>query len=264
MGSKGSSRHRKRLSAPVTYPIKRKHGTFTIRPYPTRGKDDSSIPLGIVLREMLGYAKTLSEVKRILVRKLVKVDGKVQTEYKLGLGMMDILEIPKTEEFFRLTPYRGKRRLKLQPITKEKAHLKLLRIQKKQTIKGGLIQLTFHDGRNHALNPEEEQEIPIADFSEKDSVLFNLETKTIEEHYPFAVNNTALIMGGHNIGHVGQILEIEVQSGQKMRTVVLKTEEGKIRTVDGNIFIIGREKPVIEIPTETEDTTEAGDTPDET
>ncbi len=258
MGSKGSPRHRKRLSAPITYPIKRKHGTFTIKPYPTRGKDESSIPLGIVMREILGYAKTLAEVKRILVRKLVKVDGKIQTDYKFGLGLMDILEIPKTEEYFRLTPYRGKRRLKLQPITKEKAHLKILRIQKKQTVKGGLIQLTFHDGRNHKLNPEEEQEIPIAEFSEKDSALFNLETKTIEEHYPFVVKNTALIMGGHNIGQVGQILEIEVQSGQKMRTVVLKTEEGEIKTVDGNIFIIGREEPVIEIPTET------GDTPDET
>ncbi len=258
MGSKGSSRHRKRLNAPITYPIKRKHGTFTIRPYPTRGKDESSIPLGIVMREILGYAKTLNEVKKILTRKLVKVDGKIETDYKFGLGLMDILEIPKTEEYFRLTPYRGKRRLKLQPITKDKAHLKILRILKKQSIKGGLIQLTFHDGRNHALNPEEEQEIPIAEFSEKDSVIFNLETKTIEEHYPFVVNNTALIMGGHNIGQVGQILEIEVQSGQQMRTVVLKTEEGEIKTVDGNIFIIGREEPVIEIPTET------GDTPDET
>ncbi|MHA2245379.1 MAG: 30S ribosomal protein S4e [Candidatus Hodarchaeales archaeon] len=251
MGKKGSPRHKKRLNAPITYPIKRKHGTFTIRPYPTRSKMKTSIPLGIVLREMLGYAKTLSEAKKILIRKYVKVDGKVRTSYKFGLGPMDILEIPKTEEYFRLTPYRGKRRLKLHPISKDESHSKILRIQGKQTTKGGLIQLTFHDGRNYLINPQEDQKIPLSELSVKDSILFNLEDKKIDEHYPFAKESTAMITGGHNIGLVGKIKEIEKQSGREMRTVTIKTEEREIETVDRQIFIIGKEKPVIEIPKET-------------
>ena len=121
MGSKGSPRHTKRLSAPIIYPIKRKHGIFTIKPHPTRGKLETALPLGIIIREILGYGKTLTEVKRILTRKLVKVDGKVQTSYKFSIGPMDIVEIPKTEEYFRFTPYRGKRRFKLHPITKEES-----------------------------------------------------------------------------------------------------------------------------------------------
>ncbi len=251
MGRKGTPRHRKRLSAPITYPIKRKHGTFTIRAYPSRSKKEVSIPLGIVMREMLGYAKTLSEVKRILVKKFVKVDGKVRTSYKFGLGPMDILEIAKTEEYFRLTPYRGKRRLKLHPISKEESYSKILHILRKRTTNGGLIQLTFHDGRNHLINPEEEQKIPVSQLAIKDSILFNLENKTIDDHYPFAVENTALIMGGHNVGIVGKIQQIETQSGRKTRTVTLMTEDGEIKTLDKHIFIIGREKPVIEIPKET-------------
>ena len=253
MGKKGSPRHRKRLSAPITYPIKRKHGIFTIRTYPTRSKMESSIPLGIVIREMLGYANTLSEAKKILIRKFVKVDGKVRTSHKFGLGPMDILEISKTDEYFRLTPYRGKRRLKLHPISKDESHSKILRIQGKQTTKGGLIQLAFHDGRNYLIKPEEEQKITISQLAVKDSILFNLEDKTIDEHYPFATESTALITDGHNIGLVGKIKEIEKQSGRKMRTVTIKTDEREIETVDGNIFIIGREKPVIEIPKERGD-----------
>ncbi|MFX1285084.1 MAG: 30S ribosomal protein S4e [Promethearchaeota archaeon] len=251
MGKKGSPRHRKRLSAPITYPIKRKHGTFTIRPYPTRSKIETSIPLGIIMREMLGYAKTLSEVKRILVKKLIKIDGKVCTNYKYALGPMDILEISKTNEYFRLTPYRGKREFKLHPISKEEAHLKILRINGKRTVKGGQIQINFHDGRNHLINLEEEQKFPVNQLTVKDSILFNLEDKTIDDHYPFATGSTALIMGGHNTGLFGRIQEIEQQSGRKMRTVTLETEEGEIKTTEGNIFIIGREKPVIEIPIET-------------
>jgi len=265
MGKKGSSRHKKRLSAPITYPIKRKHGTFTINPYPTRSKMEVSIPLGIIMREMLGYAKTLSEVKRILVKGFIKVDGKVQTSYKSALGPMDILEISQTEEYFRLTPYRGKRQLKLHPISKDEAHQKLLRINGKQTVKGKRIQLSFHDGRNYLIDPEEEQQLPVSQLAVKDSILFNLENKTIENHYPFAVDSTAMIMGGHNTGVVGRIQEIEPQGGGKMRTVTLETEEGEIKTTEGNIFIIGREKPVIEIPrkTEVEIPTETGAEVDE-
>ncbi|UCG04393.1 MAG: 30S ribosomal protein S4e [Candidatus Heimdallarchaeota archaeon] len=251
MGKKGSPRHRKRLSAPIAYPIPRKHGTFTIKPYPTRSSMESSIPLGIVIREMLGYAKTLSEVKKILSRQMIKVDGKVQTNYKSSLGPMDILEIPKTDEYFRLTPYRGKRRFKLHPIPKEDTHLKIQRIQKKQMVKKSLIQLTFHDGRNFLLNPEEEYQFPISEIAVKDSVMFNLEDKTIEDHYPFTEGNTALIMGGHNVGIIGKIREIESQSGRKTRTVTLETEKGEIKTTDHHLFVIGREEPVIEIPQET-------------
>lgn len=248
MGSKGSSRHRKRLSAPVVYPIKRKHGVFTVRPHPTRSKIEVSIPLAIILREILDYAKTLSEVKKILAKNDIKVDGQRRTSYKFAVGPMDILEISKTEEFFRLTPYSGKRRLKLHPIPKEEAHLKLLRIHKKETVRGGSIQLTFHDGRNYKINPEEETSIPIDELSPKDSILFNLETTEIESHYPFKEGNIGLIMGGHNVGLYGKIQEIETQLGRKIRTITLDTEEGEIKTTDNHIFIIGQDKPVIEIP----------------
>ena len=57
------------------------------------------------------------------------------------------------------------------------------------------------------------------------------------------------IMGGHNNGVVGIIRDIEAQSGKRMRTITLETEEKEIKTTDNNIFIIGKDKPVIEIPT---------------
>ena len=248
MGSKGSSRHKKRLSAPVPYTIKRKHGKFTIRTHPTRAVLESSIPLGIVLREMLGYANNLREVKRILSRKLVKIDGKIRASYKFGVGPMDIVEIPKTEEIFRLTPFKGKRRYILHPISKEEASWKLLRLQRKRTTKQGKIQLTFHDGQNIFLDPTEDYKFKISDLSIKDTVKFNLVDQTIEDHYPFAEGSIAVIMGGHNVGLVGKILEIETQVGRKTRVISIETSDGEIKTTDTHLFMIGRETPVIEIP----------------
>ena len=248
MGSKGSTRHKKRLSAPITYPIKRKHGKFTIRPYPTRGKFDSSIPLGIIVREILGYAKTLREVKKILSRKMVEVDGKVRTDYKFAIGPMDTLKITKTGDYYRLVPYQGKRRFTLNPITEEEANYKILQVIKKNSMRGGFLQLTFHDGRTLAVNSSEETTIPIQEISPKDSVLYNLITNEIEDHYPFEEGNIGLVMGGHNVGLQGKITEVESQLGRKMKTITFQTEEGEIKTTDTHIFIVGKDKAMVKIP----------------
>jgi small subunit ribosomal protein S4e len=178
----------------------------------------------------------------------VKVDGNIQTNYKFGVRPMDVVEITKTEEYFRLTPYRGKRRLILHPITKEDTYKKLLRIHNKQSIRKGVIQLTFHDGRNFNVNPDDKLPAQINEISPKDSVLFNLETKTIDGHYPFREGNIGLIVGGHNVGLFGAIQEIETQLGRKKRTITLETEEGTIKTTDNHIFIIGQNEPLIEVP----------------
>ena len=248
MGSKGSTRHNKRLSAPVTYAIKRKHGKFTIRPFPTRGSFDLSIPLGIVVREKLGYAKTLNEVKKILHKKFIKIDGKVRAHYKYSVGLMDVLEVTKTKEFYRLVPFKGKKRVTLHPITEKEAKKKLLQVKKKHTMKGGLIQFTFHDGRSIAINPEEEYSINFHEISPKDTVLYNIEKNEYEEHYPFAEGNMGVIIGGHSVGLLGKITEIETQIGRKMRTITFQTEDGEFKTTDTHIFIVGTDKAMLTLP----------------
>jgi small subunit ribosomal protein S4e len=248
MGSKGSTRHNKRLSAPVTYAIKRKHGVFTIRPYPTRGPFDLSIPLGIIVREKLGYAKTLNEVKKVLHNKFIKIDGKTRAHYKYSLGLMDVLEVTKTKEFYRLVPFKGKKRVTLHPITEEEAKKKLLQVKKKHSVKGGLIQFTFHDGTSKAINPAEKYPINYHEISPKDTVLYNIEKDEYEEHYPFAEGNMGLIIGGNSVGLLGKITEIETQIGRKMRTITFQTEEAEFKTTDTHIFIVGKEKAMLTLP----------------
>ena len=107
MGSKGSTRHNKRLSAPVTYAIKRKHGVFTIRPFPTRGPFDLSIPLGIIVREKLGYAKTLNEAKKILHNKAYNshILTKKSPKRKRNLGKQDLVSKADKGNIKDMLPY---------------------------------------------------------------------------------------------------------------------------------------------------------------
>ena len=114
-------------------------------------------------------------------------------------------------------------------------------------MKGGLIQFTFHDGTTKAINPAEEYSLNFNKISPKDTVLFNLESGEYEEHYPFAEGNMGLIMGGHSVGLIGKITEIETQLGRKLRTVTLKTEEGEFKTTDNHVFIVGKDKVMVSL-----------------
>ena len=55
-------------------------------------------------------------------------------------------------------------------------------------------------------------------------------------------------MGGHSVGLLGKITEIETQLGRKMRTITFQTEEGEFKTTDTHIFIVGKEKAMLSLP----------------
>ena len=65
-------------------------------------KSRECLPLCLILRNRLKYALNYKEVTTILQQRLVKVDGKVRMEKCYPCGIMDVVEIEKTDEHFRL------------------------------------------------------------------------------------------------------------------------------------------------------------------
>ena len=63
------------------------------------------------------YALTGKEVVSILMQRLVRVDGKVRTDCTYPAGFMDVIDIEKTDEHFRLI-YDSKGRFVTHRITK--------------------------------------------------------------------------------------------------------------------------------------------------
>ncbi len=257
MGKKGGSRHLKRYPAPVAYPIERKTHKFTIRPMPGAHPKDESIPLGIVVREILGHAKRYREVKTIIARKKILIDRRPIRYHQFTVGLMDIIEIPDTGERYRLIPYHGRRKYRLQPITEDETTWKLCQIKNKKIIKGGKLSFGLHDGRTIVINPNDENPEKISanissnEIRPMDTVKISIPDQKILEHYPFQENNYAIIAKGSNIGIHGTIIHIERRIGKNKSLVVLHTKEGdEIRTSIENIFVIGRAEPVIRIDAE--------------
>lgn len=66
-------------------------GVFAPRPSTGPHKLRESLPLVIFLRNRLRYALNNTEVKKILMQRLVKVDGKVRTDNNYPAGYMGIV-----------------------------------------------------------------------------------------------------------------------------------------------------------------------------
>ena len=94
--------HLKRLNAPKRWKIKRKGLKFVTKQMPGPHKMDRSIPLNIVIRDLLKYANTAREVKNILNNKTVLINGVRRKEPKFPVGLFDVMEIKDTGEYFRV------------------------------------------------------------------------------------------------------------------------------------------------------------------
>ena len=88
-----SSSHMKRLTMPRSWPLPRKSTIWIQKPNPCGHTLEHCMPLGVVLRDVLGVAQTRREAKRIVHSKLVKVDGNLESDSGRGVGLMDVLTV---------------------------------------------------------------------------------------------------------------------------------------------------------------------------
>src|SRR5438445_13362980 len=108
---------------------------------------EKSLPLVLLLRDILGYAKTAHEAKRIIDSDHVRVDGVVRRDHRFPVGLMDVVQIEGANQFFRVLPKRGGG-LQLTPITENDEKYKHSKVIGKSTIRQGGRQLSLHDRRN--------------------------------------------------------------------------------------------------------------------
>ena len=220
--------HMKRYSMPGFWPLGRKLQKFVITPAPGSHPKQFSIALRVVIRDVLGYAETADEAGKIIKGGDVMIDKKTVKNDKHPVGLMDVVEFPSIKKQFRVVAT-GKG-MELVEIDTKQASKKLCSIRKKTVIKGGKYQLTFHDGRNII---EKENKYKLGD-----SLLIELPTQKILEHFQIKEGVTATIMAGKNSGVSGKIKNIVERKGMMEKSrVILETKDGEIETLREYIIV---------------------------
>ncbi len=248
MARKGGRRHLKALAAPRFWPILRKEYRWTVKPSPGPHPINRCIPLLIIVRDILKYAKTAREARKLIAEGHFKVDGRVRRDYKYPVGLMDVLEIVDTGETYRVIPVPIKV-LGIHEISKDEAKFKLCRIENKTTVKGGHIQLNLHDGRNVLIrvsdptNPAEDQ------YSTLGTLKLSMPEQQILDYIPLKEGVIAIISGGRNVGRVGRIVDVKRGIRRFRSIVTLEDKNGnKFQTSLDYVFPIGIDKPLISLP----------------
>ena len=241
MGRKGESKHLKRKPAPKLWPIYRKSAIWTVKPNPGPHSLSRSLPLGLIVRDVLKFAKTGKEAKNIISQEKIKVDGKVRRDERFLVGLMDVVSIVDTKKSYRLLPSR--KGLLLHPIKSEDEGFKLYRVEDKTVVKGGRVQLDLHDGTSFVIPEDVYQTLDVLKLSIPDRELI--------EHTKLKVGANAIVIGGKNIGRYGKVSTIEKSPNQKRRDLLVTIEDSngeQFQTILDFVFILGDTKPSISLP----------------
>jgi len=236
--------HLKRLPASKNFPIARKAETFTTAPRAGPHAKDECIPLGIVIRDMLNVVETAKEAKKVLKQGKVLVDEKPRKDHKYPIGYMDVIKIPDLKKMYRVIYTAGKLKLKETDwkAAETKGKTKLCKITVKKHIKGGKIQLGLHDGRTILLDKKDKDKYKVGD-----SLLITLPDQKIKDAFVLKDGNTATVIKGQHKGKVGKIKEISIRNDPLPNTVVLDVDGSEVRTLKDNLFVVGKDKPIMRV-----------------
>jgi small subunit ribosomal protein S4e len=238
MANMGSRKHLKRFKSPKTWPIHQKENKWTVKPAAGPHTIKGSLPLMIVVRDILGIADNSREAKTIINNGEVLVDGRVRKDYKFPVGFMDVIQIPKNNGVYRILSD-SKGRLLLHEIKEENSEFKLCKVEKISLVKGGKIQLGLHDGRNVLT----EETLKVGDV-----VKLQVPDQEILENIAFEEGNIGLVTGGKHTGEIGTIKEINITKSSMSNTVVIETNDNTFLTLKDYVFVIGNEEPIISLP----------------
>ena len=221
----GSSNHLKRLAMPRSWPLPRKTSVWVTRAAPGAHSLERCMPINVVVRDILDYARSTREVRRILHNGLAKVDGRVVKDTRFGVGLMDVLTLGE-DNFRCVIDHKG--RLRYRPISADEAGWKVCRIEGKTTIKGGKTQLNLHDGRNIIVEGA-------SDYSTGDSLKLALPSQDILEHLSFGEGTLCYLIGGGHGGSLADVKEYIV----KRSSMPNEVQFDGFGTTVSNVFAVG-------------------------
>lgn len=193
-----------------------------------------------MLRNRLKYALTGKETNMICMNKHVKVDGKVRTDPNFPAGFMDVIEIPKSGDQFRLV-YDSKKRYVLHRISDEEKKYKLCKVKRQEISQKKIPLIVTNDGRTIRY--------PDPSIKVDDTVKVDIATGKVIDFIKFDIGKLAMITRGRNTGRVGTITLVEKHPGSFDIITLRDTAGQTFSTRMDNVFIIGNaDAPAVSLP----------------
>jgi small subunit ribosomal protein S4e len=230
------SKHVKRLPSPVTWKQQRKKFTWSVRsragPHPL----GESVPLMVIIRDILHLADTSKEARSIISKGKVEVDGRTVKDYQRPIGFMDVIMV-KDAGISKRVLMDKKGIFVLADLNAQETGWKLVKVTGKTITKEGKVQIATHDGR--VILTEEKG------VKRGDTLKISIPDQKIMEVYPMAKETSVYVTGGAHRGAITTIREINVLRSYQENTV---ESNDNFTTTVSNIFVLGKSKGEISLP----------------
>jgi|AntDeeMinimDraft_6_1070357.scaffolds.fasta_scaffold00045_45 small subunit ribosomal protein S4e len=211
--------HQKRLPAPKHYPIQRKQNTYVSTIKGSRSSDNA-VPAVLVLRDILEYADTEKEAKQIVKNGDLLRNGDPIRDIKEGIGILDVIEIPETEEVYRVIR-KGKYLEFVDVEDSEKTAGKVVG----KSVEGEEFVYRLHNGENYRTKDE---------FNTGSTLVFNggVEEFKLEE------DTEVLVIEGKHAGETAELTKI-TKRGMNSNVGRVKKNGHEFETRLENLVAIG-------------------------
>jgi len=221
MGKRGQNKHLKRIASPMSMGLSNKKGHVWVSK-PNAGPHDykHSIPLSVLLRDILNVCTTNKEAKRMLSDRFVLVDGRVRTDEKFSVGLMDVISLKEMGKYYIMSIEKHGRLIPVE-IKEGDSSKKIAKVVKKFTGKKGEIMVTLGDGKT--LKADNNVKVG-------DSVILSIPNNKISEILKMGGDALCLVKGGKHSGFVASIEEV-ISHG------IGRSDEAKMKTSSGDEFI---------------------------
>jgi small subunit ribosomal protein S4e len=198
--------HLKRHAIPKSWPIERKGTAFVVQP---NRSISSSLPVLIVLRDLLNVAQNRKEVKKMIHMKNILLNGKQIRDEKEAVLLFDTITLVPSNKHYRLVILKNEK-FNVEEIKENESNSKIAKIINKKMLKGKKVQLNLSDGRNF---------LSAINCKTGDSVLINLKSKKIEKCIPLKENSDVIVFAGKHSGEKGIS---SINTGEEKINVLIK------------------------------------------
>jgi small subunit ribosomal protein S4e len=220
--------------------------TWAPRTRPGPHPRDNSLPLVLIIRGILGHARTAREAIHIINKGRVKVDGVIRRDHRFPVGLMDVLQIEGTANAFRVLP-EPNIGLALTQIDQKEVNFKLCKIVGKTSITGGRTQLNLHDGRNMITQARDPRQKIGEEYNVGGAIQLGLPGQKIIGQVPFQNGAVGLVVDGRNQGLTGRIESITPGTHAREKSVRIQTAGGSFETPAAYVIPVGTDTPLIRV-----------------
>src|SRR3989344_2038170 len=149
-----------------------------------------SVPLVVIMRDMLKLVKNKKELKKILNEKQIKINQKEIRETNYPVCLFDIINLPNIKKNYKASLSKTKKMI-FEEISDKESQAKILKVINKKLLPNKKIQFNLMYGENIISNEK---------IKTGDSILLDLKNKKIIKIIPMEAGRKAFVIKGKHMG----------------------------------------------------------------